>query len=64
MGSVEEIAIPKKCIAGVCVDEGPDFKLQVEEVDVPEPGIRNIAFSLYIISHELIGTVRSWPTVA
>lgn len=30
--------IPKKCFAGVTVNEGPDFKLEVQEVDVPEPG--------------------------
>ena len=34
-GSVE---IPKTCKAGVVVDEGPDFKLEVEDVPVPEPG--------------------------
>lgn len=34
-GSVE---IPKTCKAGVVVNEGPDFRLEVEDVPVPEPG--------------------------
>ncbi|KAI5369353.1 Putative alcohol dehydrogenase, zinc-type, GroES-like superfamily, NAD(P)-binding domain superfamily [Septoria linicola] len=29
--------IPAKGLAGVCVNEGPDFKVEVQEVDVPEP---------------------------
>lgn len=29
--------IPKKCIGGVVVNEGPDFHLEVQEIDVPEP---------------------------
>jgi hypothetical protein len=31
--------IPKTCKAGVVVNEGPDFKLEVEDVPVPEPGM-------------------------
>jgi propanol-preferring alcohol dehydrogenase len=30
--------IPKKCKAGVVVNEGPDFTVEVQEVDVPEIG--------------------------
>ena len=30
--------IPKQCKAGVCVNEGPDFRVEVQMVDVPEPG--------------------------
>lgn len=30
--------IPKKCKAGVVVNEGPDFHVEVQEVDVPEIG--------------------------
>lgn len=30
--------IPKQCKAGVVYNEGPDFELKVEMVDVPEPG--------------------------
>jgi hypothetical protein len=33
-----EIQIPKKGKAGVVVNEGPDFHIEVQEVDVPEPG--------------------------
>ncbi|EXJ79173.1 alcohol dehydrogenase [Capronia epimyces CBS 606.96] len=30
--------IPRECKAGVCVREGPDFQVRVEQVPVPEPG--------------------------
>jgi len=30
--------VPKKCKACVIVNEGPDFHVEVQEVDVPEPG--------------------------
>jgi propanol-preferring alcohol dehydrogenase len=33
-----EIQIPKKGKAGVVVNEGPDFRIEVQEVDVPDPG--------------------------
>ena len=29
--------IPKQGIAGVVVNEGPDFKVEIQELDVPEP---------------------------
>ena len=32
------VEIPKTCKAGVVENEGPDFKLVVEDVPVPEPG--------------------------
>jgi len=35
-GHTEHIEIPKKCNAGVVVDEGPNFRVEIEEVDVPE----------------------------
>ena len=31
------VEIPKKCKAGVVVNEGPDFRVEIQEVDVPEP---------------------------
>lgn len=34
-----ESEIPKKCKAGVVVNPGPDFHLEVQEVDVQEPGV-------------------------
>lgn len=37
MASTEQIEIPAKGLAGVCVNEGPDFRVEVQEVDVPEP---------------------------
>ncbi len=33
-----EPEIPKKCKAGVVRNPGPDFHLEVVDVDVPEPG--------------------------
>jgi propanol-preferring alcohol dehydrogenase len=30
--------IPKECIAGVVVNEGPDFRVEVQKVPVPEIG--------------------------
>ena len=31
--------IPKTCKAGVVVNPGPDFHLEVQDVDVPQPGM-------------------------
>lgn len=31
--------IPKECKAGVVVNEGPDFHVEVQMVPVPEPGM-------------------------
>lgn len=30
--------IPKECIAGVVVDEGPNFRVEVQKMPVPEIG--------------------------
>jgi hypothetical protein len=38
-GSEQTYEIPKKCKAGVVVDEGPNFRVEVQEVDVPEIGL-------------------------
>ena len=35
--------IPKKCKAGVVVNEGADFRIEVQEVDVPEPSEYRLA---------------------
>lgn len=32
------IEIPKECKAGVVVNEGPDFRVEIQNVPVPEPG--------------------------
>lgn len=29
--------LPAKGKAGVCVNEGPDFRIEVQDVDIPEP---------------------------
>ena len=38
-GAAKTYDIPKKCKAGVVVNEGPDFRVEVQEVDVPEIGM-------------------------
>lgn len=41
MGSVmdnSEVEIPTHCKAGVVVNEGPNFHVEVQMVPVPEPG--------------------------
>ena len=35
---VQTFDIPKKCKGGVVVNEGPDFYVEVQEIDTPEPG--------------------------
>jgi len=41
-----EVEIPKQCKAGVVVNEGPDFKVEVQMVDVPEPGPNDLLLKL------------------
>ncbi|KAK7533460.1 chaperonin 10-like protein [Phyllosticta citricarpa] len=38
--------IPAKTKAGVVVNEGPDFRIEVQEVDVPEPGPNDLLLKL------------------
>lgn len=38
-GGTPHFDIPKECKAGVVVNEGPDFHVEVQMVPVPEPGI-------------------------
>lgn len=35
--------IPKECKAGVVVNEGPNFHVEVQMVPVPEPGISSLS---------------------
>jgi len=35
---VQHFDIPATCKGGVVVDEGPDFRVEVQHVPVPEPG--------------------------
>jgi hypothetical protein len=37
-GSAPKFDIPKECKAGVVVNEGPDFRVEVQMVPVPEIG--------------------------
>jgi len=41
-----EFEIPKKGKAAVVVNEGPDFRVEVQEVDVPEPS-KSLSFLYY-----------------
>lgn len=43
MTDMKTYDIPKTGKAGVVVNEGPDFTLEVEDVPVPEPGKRMIS---------------------
>jgi len=38
--------IPKTCKAGVVVNEGPDFRVEIQDVDVPEPGPDEVLLKL------------------
>ncbi|OJD34297.1 alcohol dehydrogenase [Diplodia corticola] len=38
--------IPKTCKAGVVVNEGPDFRVEIQDVPVPEPGPSEILIRL------------------
>ncbi|KIW89101.1 uncharacterized protein Z519_10586 [Cladophialophora bantiana CBS 173.52] len=38
--------IPKTCLAGVVVNEGPDFHIEVVDVPVPEPGPNEVLIKL------------------
>ena len=39
--------IPKECKAGVVVNAGPNFHVEVQMVPVPEPGMRPLPSHLY-----------------
>lgn len=41
--STPSFEIPKECKAGVVVDEGPNFRVEVKMVPVPEIGIAPLA---------------------
>lgn len=43
---VPEIAIPQKCKAAVVINEGENFTLEIQDVDVPEPGEHYLAKSV------------------
>ncbi|KAH7024598.1 alcohol dehydrogenase [Microdochium trichocladiopsis] len=38
--------IPKECLAGVVVNEGPDFRIEVKKVPVPEIGPQDVLIKL------------------
>lgn len=39
---MDSFEIPKTCKAGVVVNEGPDFHVEIKTVAVPEPGRKYI----------------------
>jgi hypothetical protein len=41
--------IPKTCKGGVVVNEGPDFHVEVQDVDVPQPGTFGGSITHYLI---------------
>lgn len=36
---VQTFDIPKTCKGGVVVNEGPDFRVEVQDIPTPEPGM-------------------------
>jgi hypothetical protein len=42
----QKFVIPKTCKAGVVVNEGPDFHLEVQDVDVPVPGPEEVLIKM------------------
>ncbi|PQE19612.1 alcohol dehydrogenase protein [Rutstroemia sp. NJR-2017a WRK4] len=46
MGKDTQFDIPKTCKAGVVVNEGPDFHVEVQDVPVPEPGPNDLLIRL------------------
>lgn len=54
MGSVMDysnLEIPAQCKAGVVVNEGPDFHVEVQMVPVPEPGRNLILYRTHLCSY-------------
>jgi len=43
-----KVEIPKKCLAAVLVNKGPGFSIEIEEVDVPEPGTQTMSLSRHL----------------
>ncbi|TVY25655.1 alcohol dehydrogenase [Lachnellula hyalina] len=55
--------IPKKCKAGVVVNEGPDFQVEVRDVDVPEIGQNECLIKLNatgLCSTDIHWMMNSW----
>jgi hypothetical protein len=44
--TVPKFEIPKTCKAGVVVNEGPDFYVEVQDVEVPIPGPEEVLIKL------------------
>jgi propanol-preferring alcohol dehydrogenase len=65
-----EFVIPKTCKAGVVHNEGPDFTVSIEEVDVPEPGPDEVLLKLNITGlcfsdiHYMMCDVQALPKMS
>jgi propanol-preferring alcohol dehydrogenase len=65
-----EFKIPKTCKAGVMHNEGPDFFIKVEEVEVPEPGPDEVLLKLNITGlcfsdlHYMMGDLAALPKMS
>ena len=57
-GKEQVFDIPKTCKAGVVVNEGPDFHVEVRDVPVPEISEFSIPFYLEIIRGSLADAVQ------
>ncbi|KAF2147763.1 alcohol dehydrogenase [Myriangium duriaei CBS 260.36] len=59
--------VPSKCKAGVVVDEGPNFRVEIAEVDVPKPGPNDLLIRLnttglcYSDIHLMMGDLGTPP---
>ena len=45
-GTAQTFEVPKTCKAGVVVNEGPDFRVEVQDVPVPEIGPEDVLIKL------------------
>jgi hypothetical protein len=55
---VQTFDIPKTCKAGVVVNEGPDFYVEVQDLPVPEPGM-SCLFKEIITTNKLMILIRA-----
>lgn len=47
---VQTFDIPKTCKAGVVVNEGPDFHVEVQDLPTPEPGMQNATHERFMMA--------------
>lgn len=67
MGSVTETQhydIPTHCKAGVVVNEGPNFHVEVQMVPVPEPGMKHTSRSSHSQNYLTELLINQDPTIS